>query len=57
MPLSELRKAENIAAIRLRHAERVARLERERGNRKLVETLGGLENEESAEKACLICQL
>jgi 3'-phosphoadenosine 5'-phosphosulfate sulfotransferase (PAPS reductase)/FAD synthetase len=57
MPLSELRKPENIAAIKARHAERTERLKRERGDRKLVETLAGMEEDDAAPKACLICQL
>jgi hypothetical protein len=57
MPLSELRKPENAAAIKARHGERMERLKRERGNRKLVETIGGLQDEEDGPKACLICQL
>ena len=56
MPLSELRKPENIAVIKARYAERTERLKRERGNRKLIETLADLD-EDDAPKACLICQL
>jgi len=57
LPLSELRKPENIAAIRRRYEERKARLKASRGNKKLVETLAGLEDEDDGPKACLICQL
>lgn len=57
MPLSELRKPENVAAIKLRHEERSRRVKETRGNRKLVETLAGLEDDSDAPKACLICQL
>jgi hypothetical protein len=57
MPLSELRKPENVARIKARHAERTERLKRERGNRRLVETIAGLEEEDESPKACLICQL
>jgi len=57
MPLSELRKAENIAAIKARNAERVERLKHQRSNQKLIETLAGLEDEDETPKACLICQL
>lgn len=57
MPLSELRKPENIAAIKRRYEERQQRLKAQRGNRKLVETLAGLELDDDAPKACLICQL
>jgi 3'-phosphoadenosine 5'-phosphosulfate sulfotransferase (PAPS reductase)/FAD synthetase len=57
MPLSELRKPENIAAIKDRFAESAERLRKTRGNRPLVEILVGLEEEDDAPKACLICQL
>jgi hypothetical protein len=57
MPLSELRKPANIATIKARHAERVERLKQQRGNRRLVQTLAGMEEEDDAPKACLICQL
>lgn len=57
MPLNELRRPENIAAIKQRHAERQARLRRQRADRPLVETLAGLEFDEGERKACLICQL
>jgi Phosphoadenosine phosphosulfate reductase family len=57
MPLSELRKPENVALIKARHAERTERLKRERGDKKLVETLAGLVDEDDTPKACLICQL
>lgn len=57
MPLSELKKPENIAAIKRRYEERKARLKASRGNKKLVETLAGLEDDDDGPKACLICQL
>jgi phosphoadenosine phosphosulfate reductase family protein len=57
MPLSELRKPENVAAIKVRHLERTERLKRQRTDRKLVEMIGGLEEESDGPKACLICQL
>jgi hypothetical protein len=57
MPLSELRKPENIAAIKAKYAERIERSKRLRVNRKLVETLGGLDQADEPPKACLICQL
>lgn len=57
MSLAELQEPQNVAAIKARHAERTERLRRQRGNRKLVETLAGLEEEDDAPKACLICQL
>jgi 3'-phosphoadenosine 5'-phosphosulfate sulfotransferase (PAPS reductase)/FAD synthetase len=58
MPLSELRKPENIAAIKARHAERLLRFKKQKGDKKLVETLAGLEDaDDDRPKACLICQL
>jgi hypothetical protein len=57
MPLSELRKPENVAAIKAKYAERIERLKRQRRNRRLVETLADLEEEQELPKACLICQL
>jgi len=57
MPLSELRKPDTIAGIKKRYEERQQRLKKQRGNKSLVETLGGLETEEETSKACLICQL
>lgn len=57
MPLSELRKPENVEGIRRRFAEMQERNRKNRGNRRLVEVLGGMEEEDDAPKACLICQL
>jgi len=57
MPLSELRKPEVVEAIRKRHAEQEERNKQRRGNRKLVEVLGGMCDDEETPKACLICQL
>jgi 3'-phosphoadenosine 5'-phosphosulfate sulfotransferase (PAPS reductase)/FAD synthetase len=57
MPLSELKKPENVAAIKRRYEERQQRLKAQRGNKRLVQTLGGLEVDEEDPKACLICQL
>ncbi len=57
MPLSELKKPENVAAIKARHAEKLERLKKNRGNKKLVETLGGMEVEIDDSPACLICHL
>ena len=57
MPLSELRKPENVAAIKRRYEERQQRLKAQRGNRRLVQTLAGLEVDEEGPRACLICQL
>jgi 3'-phosphoadenosine 5'-phosphosulfate sulfotransferase (PAPS reductase)/FAD synthetase len=57
MPLTELRKPEVIAAIKQRFAEFEERRKKTRGNRRLVEVLAGMEEEDDAPKACLICQL
>jgi len=57
MSLAELRKPENVAAIKRRYEERVQRDRANRKNKPLVETLGGLEFDEDEPKACLICQL
>jgi len=57
MPLSELRKPENINAIKRRNEENEERKKARRGNRKLVEVLAGMIDEEETPKACLICQL
>jgi 3'-phosphoadenosine 5'-phosphosulfate sulfotransferase (PAPS reductase)/FAD synthetase len=57
MPLSELRKPENIAAIKRRFAEFEERRKANRANKRLVETLAGFEPDDETPKACLICQL
>jgi 3'-phosphoadenosine 5'-phosphosulfate sulfotransferase (PAPS reductase)/FAD synthetase len=57
MSLKELKKPENIAAIKARYAEKIERLKKSRGNKKLVETLGGMEVEIDDSPACLICHL
>jgi 3'-phosphoadenosine 5'-phosphosulfate sulfotransferase (PAPS reductase)/FAD synthetase len=57
MPLSELRKPENVAAIKQRFAEYEERTRKNRGNRKLVEILADLDDEEGGPTPCLICQL
>lgn len=57
MPLSELRKPENVAEIKRKHEEKRLRARNERGNKKLVEILGELEDEDEGPRACLICQL
>lgn len=57
MPLSELRKPENVAAIKSRHAISEKRRNARRGDRRLVELLGGMETEDGSPRACLICQL
>lgn len=57
MPLSELRKPENVAAIKRRFAEHEQGIRKNRGNRKLVEVLADMEDEDDGPTACLICQL
>jgi hypothetical protein len=57
MPLSELRKPENVEAIKRRHAEIDRRRKASRGNKTLVQVLTGMEDEDDGPKACLICQL
>lgn len=58
MSLSELKKPENIAAIKKRHEESMERMKKNRPNKRLAETLAGLEDEDDdRSKACLICQL
>jgi hypothetical protein len=57
MPLSELRKPETIEGIKRRYAELEARRKAGRGNKRLVEVLAGMEEEDDGPRACLICQL
>jgi len=57
MSLSELKKPETSPPSNAVYEERQQRLKAQRGNKKLVETLAGLESEDDAPKACLICQL
>jgi 3'-phosphoadenosine 5'-phosphosulfate sulfotransferase (PAPS reductase)/FAD synthetase len=57
MPLSELRKPENILAIKKRYAESTERNRNKRGNRRLVEILADMSEEDDSPQACLICQL
>lgn len=57
MSLEELRKPENIDAIKKRYEENEKRNRKSRGNRKLVEILADMEEEDDESKACLICQL
>jgi hypothetical protein len=56
MPLSELRKPENIAAIKRRYVESEERRRASRSNKRLVEVLAGMEDDDGP-TACLICQL
>jgi 3'-phosphoadenosine 5'-phosphosulfate sulfotransferase (PAPS reductase)/FAD synthetase len=57
MPLSELRKPENVAKIKAKFGEMQERYQKSRPNKKLVEVLAGMEEEDDGPKACLICQL
>ncbi len=57
MPLSELRKPENVEKIKNRYKERQERYLNTRGNRTLVEVLAGVDKEDNEPSACLICQL
>lgn len=57
MPLSELRRPENIAAIKQRYEKAKKRREANRGNKKLVEVMAGMHELEDEKMACLICQL
>lgn len=57
MPLSELRKPENVEAIKARHDVQLARRKSDRANRTLVNVFTDIEEEEVGPKPCLICQL
>jgi 3'-phosphoadenosine 5'-phosphosulfate sulfotransferase (PAPS reductase)/FAD synthetase len=57
MPLSELRKPENVGAIKRRHAEVEERRKVNRPNRPLVEVLAQLETPDDGPQSCLICHL
>jgi len=57
MPLAELRRPENIAAIKKRYAESEERNRKHQGNKRLVEVLADMEEEDDDPRACLICQL
>lgn len=57
MPLSELRKPENVAKIKNRYAESEERKKANRRNKRLIEVLGGMEEDDDEPRACLICQL
>jgi 3'-phosphoadenosine 5'-phosphosulfate sulfotransferase (PAPS reductase)/FAD synthetase len=57
MPLSELRKPENVEAIKKRYDEARQRNRKNRPNQRLVELLGGMDEEDDGPTACLICQL
>lgn len=57
MPLRDLRKPENIAKIKARYEEYKRRRWEARPNKKLVETLADLQDEEDDTPACTICHL
>ncbi len=57
MPLSELRKPENVEGITQRWMEASRKRRAKRGDRKLVEVFAGMEAEYEERAACLICQL
>ena len=57
LPLKELRKPKNIKKIREQHKIHEEHFRKKRGNKKLVEVLAGMEEEEYRYRACLICQL
>jgi hypothetical protein len=57
MPLSELRKKDNIEAIKRRYAENKERRRANRTNKSLVEVFTGIDFEEEESEACLICHL
>ena len=57
LPLAELRTPESVARIRKRYEEYEERRRCGRGNRRLVEVLAGMDEEEGGPRACLICQL
>ena len=57
MPLSELRKPENVERIKAKYAEITERHKKARSNKKLVEVLAELDVEDDGPKACLLCQL
>lgn len=57
MPLSELRKRKNVEKIKKHHEEMLRRDHKARANKKLVETLAGMNQEDDGPTACLICHL
>jgi 3'-phosphoadenosine 5'-phosphosulfate sulfotransferase (PAPS reductase)/FAD synthetase len=57
MSLSELRKPENITAIKCRYDEYEERRKANRKDKRLVEVLADMEEEDDGPKACLICHL
>lgn len=57
MPLCELRKPENVDKIKRRHEENRRRVWERRPNKRLVETLGEMEEEDGGPRGCTICHL
>jgi hypothetical protein len=57
MSLREMRRPENIEKIKLRYEENRRRRWDRRPNKKLIETIAGLEDEEDEMRACTICHL
>lgn len=57
MPLSELRKPKNVAAIKARYEVAQIKKQASRSDRPLVEVLAGMEGAQEERAACLICQL
>lgn len=57
MPLRELKKPENVAAIKQRFAENEARNRKNRPDKKLVHILADMEDDDDGPTPCLICQL
>jgi 3'-phosphoadenosine 5'-phosphosulfate sulfotransferase (PAPS reductase)/FAD synthetase len=57
MSLSELRKPENVKAIKLRNAESESRKQKTRGNKRLIEILSDMECDDDGPQPCLICHL
>jgi 3'-phosphoadenosine 5'-phosphosulfate sulfotransferase (PAPS reductase)/FAD synthetase len=57
MPLRDLRKPENVEKIKMRYEESRRRRWEQRPNKKLIETLADLEDEQDEVRACTICHL
>jgi 3'-phosphoadenosine 5'-phosphosulfate sulfotransferase (PAPS reductase)/FAD synthetase len=56
MSLTELRKSENVEAIKRRNEQLEVRRRQSRANKTLVEVLAEIEKEDDGPQACLICQ-
>jgi len=57
MPLRELRRPENVEKIKLRYEENRRRRWEQRPNKKLIETLANLEDDEDDVAPCTICHI